>query len=96
MKKKSCLHKYKNRADCMNGNVHVFVLWPGSTKKMDNYILFFLIFWWWFAVVCGGLPASSLVVLPMSQIPSDLWWFAVMCGGFFFLWWFAVVCGDLR
>ena len=35
-KKKSCLHKYKNRADCMNGNVHVCVLWPGSTQKIDN------------------------------------------------------------
>ena len=48
----------------------------------------------WFAVVCGGLPASSLVTLPI--VPNDggdLWWFAVMCGG---LWWFAVVCGGLR
>ena len=41
-------------------------------------------------MVCGGLPASSLVTLPILPNPGgDLWWFAVMCGG---LWWFAVVC----
>ena len=51
----------------------------------------------WFAVVCGGLPASSLVSLPIVQNSgaSDLWWFAVMCGGFDGLWWFAVICGGL-
>ena len=41
-------------------------------------------FWWWFAVVCGGLPASSLVSLPI--VPNS--------GGD--LRWCAVVCGDLR
>ena len=35
-KKKLLKYKYKNRADCINGNVHVCVLWPFSTKKMDN------------------------------------------------------------
>ena len=36
----------------------------------------------WFAVVCGGLPASSLVTLPIvPNSGGDLWWFAVMCGG---------------
>ena len=51
-------------------------------------------------VVCGGLPASSLVSLPMPQILvvicGDVWWFwviPVVSGG---LWWFVVVCGDLR
>ena len=45
-------------------------------------------------MVCGGLPTSSLVTLPIVlNSGGDLWWFAVMCGG---LWWFAVVCGDLR
>ena len=38
-------------------------------------------------MVCGGLPASSLVSLPMPQI------LVVMCGGFGF---FPVVCGGLR
>ena len=53
----------------------------------------------WFAVVCGGLSASSLVSLPMSQIlvviRGDVWWFCffpVVCGG---LGWFAVICGGL-
>ena len=57
-------------------------------------------FWWWFAVVCGGLPASSLASLP---IPKFWWWFVVVCGDVWWcwvfsggLWWFAVVCGDLR
>ena len=54
-------------------------------------------FWWWFAVVCGGLPASSLVsLLIVRNSGGDLWWFAVMCGGFSGLQWFVVVCGDLR
>ena len=45
-------------------------------------------------MVYGGLPASSLVTLPIVRNSGgDLWWFAVMCGG---LWWFAVVCGGLR
>ena len=45
-------------------------------------------------MVCGGLPASSLVTLPIvPNSGGDLWWFAVMYGG---LWWFAVVCGSLR
>ena len=47
----------------------------------------------WLAVVCGCLPASSLVTLPIVQNAGDLWWFAVVCGG---LWWFVVVCGGLR
>ena len=41
-------------------------------------------------MVCGGLPASYLVTLPI--VPNSgggLWWFAVGCGG---LRWFAVVC----
>ena len=62
----------------MNGNGHVCVLWPFSTKKMDNYTLFFSYSGGglqWFAVVCGGLPASSLVSLPMPQI------LVVICGG---------------
>ena len=54
-------------------------------------------------MVCGGLPASSLVSLPMPQILvvicGGLRNFAVMCGGFGFfpggLWWFAVICGNL-
>ena len=47
-------------------------------------------------VVCGGLPASSLVSLPtVPNSGGDLWWFAVMCGGFGGLWWFAVICGGL-
>ena len=33
-------------------------------------------------MVCGGLPASSLVSLPIvPNAGGDLWWFAVMCGG---------------
>ena len=66
------------------------MLWPFSTKKMDNSLktLFSLVFWWWFAVVCGGLPASYQIL-----VPCDLWWFAVMCGGFGFS---PVVCGGLR
>ena len=44
-------------------------------------------------VVCSGLPASSLVTLPIIlNSGGDLSWFAVMCGG---LWWFAVICGGL-
>ena len=46
-------------------------------------------------MVCGGLPASSLVSLAI-YVPNsggDLWWFVVMCGGFGF---FPVVCGGLR
>ena len=46
-------------------------------------------------MVCGGLPASSLVSLPMSQILvviCDVWWFWFFFGG---LWWFAVICGGL-
>ena len=36
----------------------------------------------WFAVVCGGLPASSLVTLPIvPNSGGDLRWFAVVCGG---------------
>ena len=58
----------------MNGNVYVCVLWPFSKKKW-TIRLFFLVFWWWFAVVCGGLPASYLVSLPMPQI------MVVICGG---------------
>ena len=43
--------------------------------------------------ICSGLPASSLVTLPIvPNSGGDLWWFAVKCGG---LWWFAVVCGGL-
>ena len=46
---------------------------------------------------CGGLPASSLVSLPMSQILVVICGgFAVMCGGFGFFRWFVVVCGGLR
>ena len=68
---------YKNRADCTNGNVHVCVLWPFSTKKMDNDSFFSYSGGGlqWFAVVCGGLPASSLVSLPMPEI------LVVICGG---------------
>ena len=45
-------------------------------------------------MVCGGLPVSSLVTLPIvPNSGGNLWWFVVMCGG---LWWFAVVCGGLR
>ena len=44
----------------------------------------------WFVVVCGGLPASSLVSLPIvPNSGGDLWRFAVMFGG---LRWFVVVC----
>ena len=43
----------------------------------------------WFAVVCGGLPASSLVSLPIVQI------MVVVCGGVWWCWWFMVVCGGL-
>ena len=51
----------------------------------------------WFAVVCGGLPASSLVsLLIVRNSGGNLCWFAVMCGGFGDVWWFAVVCGGLR
>ena len=47
----------------------------------------------WFVVVCGGLPASSLVSLPIvPNSGGDLWRFAVMFGG---LRWFVVVCGAL-
>ena len=52
-------------------------------------------------MVCGGVPASSLVSLHMFQIMvvicGGLRWCVVVLG--FFpcgLWWFAVVCGDLR
>ena len=44
-------------------------------------------------MVCGGLPASSLVTLHI--VPNSgggLWWFAVVCGG---LRRFAMVCGGL-
>ena len=34
----------------------------------------------WFAVACGGLPASSLVTLPIvPNSGGDLWLFAVVC-----------------
>ena len=36
-------------------------------------------------VVCGGLPVSSLVTLPIvPNSGGDLWWFAVVCGGLSF------------
>ena len=43
-------------------------------------------------MVCGGLPASSLVSLPMAMpqilvVCGDMWWF-------FFFRWFVVVSGD--
>ena len=54
-------------------------------------------------MVCGGLPASSLISLPIvPNSGGDLWWFAVMCGGFgglqwfVTLWWFSVISGGLR
>ena len=50
----------------MNGNVHVCVLWPFSTKKKDSFFSYSGGGLQWFAVVCGGLPASSLVSLPMA------------------------------
>ena len=74
VKKKLLTYKSKNRADCINGK-YACVLWPGSTKKNGQLRLFFLVFWWWFAVVCGGLPASSLVTHLSSQI------LVVVCGG---------------
>ena len=46
-------------------------------------------------MVCGGLPTSSLVTLPIvlnSVICGGLRWCVVVCGG---LWWFAVICGGL-
>ena len=47
-------------------------------------------------MVCGGLPASSLVSLPIvPNSGGDLWWCAVMCGGFGGLWWFAMICCGL-
>ena len=69
---------------------------PSWSHSLDKIVAFYQHtnnhhpkFWWWFAVVCGGLPASSLVSLP---IPKFWWWFAVMCGGFGF---FPVICGNL-
>ena len=41
-------------------------------------------------MVCGGLPASSLVTHLSSQI------LVVVCGDVWWFWWFAVVCGGLR
>ena len=78
VKKRLLTYKYKNRADCMNGNVHFCVLWPFSTKKnrqLDSFFSYSGGGLQWFAVVCGGLPASSLVSLPM---PHTL---VVICGG---------------
>ena len=78
VKKKLLTHKYKNRADYMNGNVHVSVLWPFSTQKngqLDSFFSYSGGGLQWFAVVCVGLPASSLVSLPMPQI------LVVICGG---------------
>ena len=56
-------------------------------QKNGQLDSFFLVFCWCFAVVCGagglcgGLPASSLVTLPIvPNSGGDLWWFAVMCG----------------
>ena len=43
-------------------------------------------------MVCGGLPASSLVSLPMSM-PQIM---VVICGDVWWFWFFPVVCGGLR
>ena len=73
-------------------------LGPRFNQKNGQLDTFFLVFWWWFAVVCGGLPALSLVPIGIlsSQILvvicDDVWWFVVVCGS---LWWFVMVCGGL-
>ena len=73
----------------MNGNACQV-----QPKQLDNLFSYSGGGLQWFAVVCGGLPALSLVTLPIvPNSGGDLWWFAVMCDG---VWWFAVVCGGLR
>ena len=64
--KKLLTYKYKSRADCMN--VHVCVLLARFNQKSGQFDYFFSYSGGglqWFAVVCGGLPASSLVTLPI-------------------------------
>ena len=68
------------------------VLWPFSTKKMDNWTLFsriLVVVWgglWWFVCIVSGFSAYA----PNSG--GDVWWFWFFSGG---LWWFAVICGGL-
>ena len=79
VKKKLLTYKYKNRADCMNGNVHVCLHALAIFNPKNGELYSFFSYsgggLQWFAVVCGGLPASSLVSLPMPQI------LVVICGG---------------
>ena len=63
--------------------------------QLDSFFIVFLCGLQWFAVVCGGLPASSLLWLHylssqiLVVICGGLRLCVVVCGG---VWWFAVVC----
>ena len=93
VKKKLLVHINRKIVQTAWMAIYTCVLWPGSTKKMDNLTLFFLVVWRWFAVVCGGLSASLWFHCLSSQILvvicSGWRWFVVVCCG---LRWFVVVC----
>ena len=64
----------------MNGNIYMCAL--ARFNQKDYFFSYSGGGLQWFAGVCGGLPASSLVTLPIvPNSGGDLWWFAVMCGG---------------
>ena len=61
----------------MNGNIYLRSLARFNPKngQLDSYFSYSGGGLQWFAVVCGGLPASSLVTHVSSQI------LVVICGG---------------